>query len=84
MRVWLEVLPSVFVAIWLYSHTARALKEAYRKGHDGSTVARMLARIGEGTAHFVDCTGGGAEECEVVRRACSLLSLLLVSQSKWN
>ena len=58
---WVKVLSSLFIAMCLYNtHTTRELKETYRKGHDGSTVDRMLARIGEGTAHF----GGDCAERE--------------------
>ena len=62
LHFWVKVLPSLLVAMCLHAHTTRALKETYRKGHDGSTVDRMLARIGEGTAHF---RGDCAEGCEV-------------------
>ena len=52
----------ILFAVSLYSHTPRALKESYRKGHDGSTVDGMLARLGEGTAHFIDPS---SSECKV-------------------
>ena len=61
-RLWLKVLPSVFIALWLHAHVTLAVRDAYRRGHDGATVSRMLARLGEGTAHFETCTEG---ECQV-------------------
>ena len=55
------LLSIVFLILWLCGSTP-ALQEVYQKGHDGSTVSRMLARIGEGSAHFGVCRN---EECEV-------------------
>lgn len=62
LRFLLNVLLPVLAAVWLYSNAVRALGEAYRKGHDAATVARMLARIGEATAHYENCDQW---QCEV-------------------
>lgn len=69
LRFLLNVLLSVLAAVWLYSHAVRALRETYRKGHDASTVARMLARIGEGTAHYED-----SEQYEVYKNTSNHLT----------
>ena len=52
----------LLLATCLCPQTLRALKESYRRGHDGSTVDEMLARLGEGPALFTDA--GATSTCE--------------------